>query len=142
MAGSRIPAGRILFLGLISEIFLLVRTFAPKNFKKIAAKAGKSALCCRLYDEGSVGIPKWIRPSTSRPHGLKFFSAKKFWSEILQAGFFSARNLKNRKIFRSKVEKRKKSWRKSWKKGVSYTTNSLLRRKSFSGTQAMAPGNP
>jgi hypothetical protein len=31
------------------------------------------------------------------------------------SGFFSARKLKNQKIFRSKVEKRKKSWRESWK---------------------------
>jgi len=103
-------------LGARPGIFLLARTFAPKNSKKIAAKAGKSALCCRLYDEGSAGIPKWIRPIISRLHGLKFFPAKNFWFESLWAGFFSARNLKILKIFRSKVEKRKKSWRESWKK--------------------------
>jgi len=103
---------------------LLVRTFAPKNFKKIAANAGKTAHCCRLYDEGSAGIPKWIRPIISRLHGLKFFPAKNFWFESLWAGFFSARNLKKEKKVGAKVGK----------KDVSSSTNSLLRREPLSGT--------
>jgi len=108
------------FLGVWPGFFSLVRTLAPKNFKVIVAKFGKTALCCRLHDEGSAGFPKLIRPIISRPHSLKFFPAKNFGIESLWAGFFSARKLKNLKIFRSKVEKRKKSRRESWKKGCQF----------------------
>jgi len=40
------------------------------------------------------------------------------------------------------LKKEKKVGAKVGKKGVSYTTNLLLRRKSFSGTLAMESGNP
>jgi len=107
-------------LGVWPGNFSLVRTFAPKNFKKIATKVGKTAHCRRFHDEGSAGRPKLIRPITSRSYGLKFFPGKNFRFESLWAGFFSARNLKILKIFRSKVEKRKKIWRESWKKGCQF----------------------
>jgi len=64
----------------------------------------------------SRGLQKIFQPIGSCPHDLKFFPGKIFWREILFTGFFPARKLKNPKIFRSKVEKRKKSWRESWKK--------------------------
>jgi len=40
------------------------------------------------------------------------------------------------------LKKEKKVGAKVGKKGVSYTTNLLLRRKPFSGTQATESGNP
>jgi len=91
-AGAIAPKSVFLF-----GTFSLVRTFAPDNFEKIAAKVGKSALWCWSHDEGGTSPSKWIRPITSRLHGLKFFSGKNFGIESLWAGFFSARNLKKEK---------------------------------------------
>jgi hypothetical protein len=119
---------------------LLARIFTPKNFEKIAAKVGKNAHCCRFHGVGSAGIPNRIRPILSRPHGPKFFSGKNFWFEILWAGFFSARNLKILKIFRSKVEKRKKSWRENWKKKVLVTQ--LTRFSVVNRSPERRPWNP
>jgi hypothetical protein len=59
------------------------------------------------------------------PHGrssrarsrLKFRPPGFFRTESSRAEKIPARNFKNRKIFRLKVEKSKKIWRESWKKG-------------------------
>jgi hypothetical protein len=69
--------------------------------------------CLRLTDRGLQEI---FRPIMSRSHGLKFFSGKNFWREILFAGFFPTRKLKIAKNFGLKVKNSKKSWRESWKK--------------------------
>jgi len=56
--------------------------------------------------------------------------------------FFSAKFENRKKISGRKLKKEKKVGAKVGKKGVSYTTNSLLCREPFSGTQAMESGNP
>jgi len=99
-----LPVGYVFWV-LIPEIFGFVRTFAPENSKKIAAKVGKSALWCRSHDEGGAGHSKWIRSITSRSHGPKFFSGKNFGIESLWAGFFSARKFFRPNFFGSKFEK-------------------------------------
>jgi len=66
----------------------------------------------------SRGLQKIFQPIGSCPHDLKFFPGKIFWREILFTGFFPARKLKNPKIFRSKVEKRKKKLARKLEKKV------------------------
>jgi hypothetical protein len=56
------------------------------------------------------------RPIAPGTLALKFRQPKFFWIESSRAEKNPARNLKNRKIFRSKVENSKKIWRESWKK--------------------------
>jgi hypothetical protein len=112
--------------GFVPGLFALVRTFAPKKSEKIAAKVGKNPFLGGFFD-GEYNVPENFygrsRPARTvrnilRPKisGLKVRTPGFFCHESLYGQNFSARNFKNRKIFRSKVEKSKNFWRESWKK--------------------------
>jgi hypothetical protein len=86
---------------------------SPRNPKKYLPEGD-------LTTEGQHTSGKSSDRSRSARAVRKLVRLKIFGSKVGTAGFFPARKLKNRKIFRLKVEKSKKSWRESWKKGCEF----------------------
>jgi hypothetical protein len=87
-----------------------------KNSRPITAKPGKTLKFPHITDGAREPAYLPARPIAPGTHALKFFPPGFFWIESSRAEKNPARNLKNRKFFRSKVENSKKSWRESWKK--------------------------
>jgi len=115
--------------GIVPGLFLPVRTFTPKNSKKIAAKVGKIAPCRRFHDDGSAGLPKLIRPIMCRSYGLKFFPGKNFWFESWYGRIFFAAKVFRPYFFRFEIKKIQKN---SGRRFV---------RPDFSGWKSKLPGN-
>jgi hypothetical protein len=88
----------------------------PKIFRTIAQKPGKTPDFPHSTDEAFGPRQKPARPIAPGTLALKFLQPKIFRFESSRAEKISARNLKIRKIFRSKVENSKNFWRESWKK--------------------------
>jgi hypothetical protein len=77
---------------------------------------------CIFYFTDGAREPAHIssRPIEPGTPALKFRPATFFWIESFRPEKFSARNLKNQNIFRSKIENSKNFYRESWKKGYEY----------------------
>jgi len=99
-----------------SGIFLARKFVSPKNFRAIAAKPGKPPKFSHFTDGAHAPAEIPARPIEPGTLALKFLPPNFFWIESSRAEKFSARKLKNRKIFGLKVEKSKKIRRESWKK--------------------------